>query len=57
MVSLMGFGGIDSDSEYTRTVALPYWLRIIRVFSAILSNWDEGMFNLLIERNGRPNEA
>lgn len=57
VVRLMGLSGVDSDAEDACAVPLPDWLRVLRVFSAILSDGDEGMFDLFVKGDGRPDEA
>lgn len=43
----------DSDSHYTSTILLPNRMRVFRIFSTILSNWNIGEFHLLIHSNCR----
>lgn len=57
VVSLMWFCGIDSDAEDACAVSFPDWLRVLRVLSAIFGNRDEGMLDLFVEGDCRPDET
>lgn len=48
VVDLMWLCRVDSDAEDASTVPFPDWLRNLRVFPAIFSNRNEGVFYLLL---------